>query len=178
MKKSVKKIVSVVAMLVITAGVVAAGYVVKSAGPKVYMGDPVDISGMNTEAYQVTALEQDEEGNYIVYAFGTGYNEGTPIELAVAFDPTAATILAVRIVSQSETNGLGSKIGEEDFLAQFVEMSAPVTTGGLNPINPATEEAASGATSFDGVTAATMSSKGVAKIVNNSYFFLNDCVVQ
>lgn len=174
MKKSVKKIVSVVAMLVLSAGVVAAGHVVKSAGPKVYMGDPVDIAGMNAETYNVTSLEQDGDGNYIVYGQGVGYNESAQIQLAVAFDPSVSMILGVRVIDQQETNGLGSKIKEEDFLSQFAEMTAPVTVGGLKVINPATEAEVSGATSFDGVTAATISSKGVAKIINASYFFLKD----
>ena len=34
------------------------------------------------------------------------------------------------------------------------------------------------ATGFDSVTAATISSKGVAKIVNNAYFFLHDQVIK
>jgi len=175
MKKSVKKILSLVIMLVLTVGVVGAGYVVKSAGPKVYMGDPVDISAMNAEAYKVKALEQDEEGNYIVYALSPGYYE-TDMEVAVAFEPTCSTILAVRVVSHGETQGLGSKITEPDYLEQFVEMPAPVTVGGLKAVNPATEEENTNATAYDSVIAATISSKALGKAINNAYFFLNDCV--
>ena len=179
MNKIVAKIVGLVVMLVCSAGVIVAAAATKDNSGKLFEGDPVEISGMDTETYQVTALEQSKDGNYIVHAFGVGYNESATIELAIVFDPAAETILKMKVVEQNETNGLGSKIADDEFVSQFDEMAAPVAVGNLIPKNPKNPDEETGlqATSFDGVTAATISSKGVARIINNAYFFLHDQVI-
>ena len=50
----------------------------------------------------------------------------------VAFDDTAATISKVEVVEQSETEGLGAKIAEPEFLSQFEGVSAPVYLPGMS----------------------------------------------
>lgn len=180
MNKMVTKIVGFVVMLLCSAGVIVAAAATKDNSNKLFEGDAVDIGGLDAETYQVTALEQSKDGNYIVHAVGVGYNESANIELAVVFDPAGENVLKMKVVEQSETKGLGSKIADDEFVSQFDGIAAPVTVGGLLPKNPKAPEEDTGltATGFDSVTAATISSKGVAKIINNAYFFLHDQVIQ
>lgn len=180
MNKMVTKVIGFVVMLVCSAGVIVAAASTKDNSNKLFEGDPLEIAGLDAETYQVTALEKSKDGNYIVHAYGTGYNESANIELMVVFDGTAENILKMKVVEQSETNGLGSKIADDEFVSQFDGIAAPVTVGGLIPKNPKAPEEDTGlqGTGFDSVTAATISSKGVAKIINNAYFFLLDQVLQ
>ena len=156
MNKAMKKIISVVIMLVFSAGVIFAGSRVPAEIPVVKdetanttpAPAPVDlesvsIEGMNAEAYQVTEVGVDADGNYYVFAHGTGYNESVDIELRVACDDNHNS-LNVAVMNQAETNGLGTKIAEADFLSKFEGISLPVSLGGLKPKNPVApkEEAA------------------------------------
>ena len=150
MNKTMKKIISVLIMLVFTAGVIFAGSRVPAEIPVVKEETaantnpapaPVDlesvsIEGMNAEAYQVTEVGVDADGNYYVFAHGTGYNESVDIELRVAFDENH-NILNIAVMNQEETNGLGSKITDPEFLAKFEGAALPVSLGGLKPKNPA-----------------------------------------
>ena len=71
MNKMVTKIVGLVVMLLCSAGVIVAAAATKDNSNKLFEGDALEISGLDTETYQVTALEQSKDGNYIVHAFGT-----------------------------------------------------------------------------------------------------------
>ena len=98
----------------------------------------------------VTGAVVTEDGEYAVAATGKGY--GGDIEVVVAFN-TDDSIKAVRIVSASETPGIGTRVTETDDLTkQFEGMTGQATIGD----------------NIDGVTGATASSKGVAEAVNQA----------
>lgn len=154
MNKMMKKIISVAIMLVFSAGVVVTGMRFRpepQPQPKpqepeqVKVEPPVlaetfDLAGMGAEQYEVTSAGKDADGNYVVFAQGYGYNESTPIEVAVTFDSSKNIVKAV-VLAQAETNGLGTKIAEQDFLSKFEGVSAPVSVGGSTPKNPGAPKA-------------------------------------
>lgn len=70
---------------------------------------------------------------------------GGPLNLMVGVD-SAGTVMGVEIVSMSETPGLGSRVGGEEFLSQF--------------------NGKSGEVAVDAISGATISSKAVAEGVN------------
>lgn len=75
------------------------------------------ISGDGTTAgYQVTVMAK-------------GY--GGDVTLLVSFDAERSTVTDVKVVEQAETEGLGSKITEEEFLKQFSGAAAPVYLPGM-----------------------------------------------
>lgn len=62
----------------------------------------------------------DDEGNKKGISFeatGSGFNG--PIEIMVGYNPIEGNLLAIEILSMSETPGLGAKIKEEAFTSQF-----------------------------------------------------------
>jgi len=73
---------------------------------------------------------------------------GGPIRLAVGIDMEAQRLIGVRVVEQSETPGLGSRITEEAFLAQFEGKSMD------DPFMPGED--------IQAISGATISTMGVA----------------
>lgn len=140
----------------------------------------MDTTGMDLDTYQIKGLEMAADGScYVVQAYGYGYNMDAPIELEIMFDSNdITTILGLSVLSQSETKGLGSRMEDDSFRAQFAGHLAPVATSGSKAVNPATQEEAAEVNKFDAISNATISSKGVAEIVNNAFFFLSDQVVK
>ncbi|GAI52958.1 unnamed protein product, partial [marine sediment metagenome] len=62
---------------------------------------------------------KDAKGNLIAYVFITkGYGYSSDIRTVVSMNPEAE-IIAVKILEQGETPGIGSRITEDDFLNQF-----------------------------------------------------------
>lgn len=80
---------------------------------------------------------------------GDGY--GGAIRMAVGIDPAGERIVGVRVLQQSETPGLGSRIAEPEFLAQFQGKSVH------DPFMPGED--------IEAVSGATVSSVAAADIV-------------
>lgn len=85
----------------------------------------------------VTALYRDMGGTgYAVILSAEGYDSSKPMTIAVGFD-AEGKILAVKVVSASgETSGIGTKVTDEGFLAQFVGKGQ--TLDGVDTISGAT----------------------------------------
>ncbi len=130
-------IFSIVLMSVLAIAIVIAADTTKEALSAV-SGTVVDISGTNAETYQVKELYETKDGGYTVLTTAKGFNTDVDIETLVTFDETAETILSIEVVSQAETDGLGSKITEEDFTGKFVDISAPVKVEDLEIVSPVT----------------------------------------
>lgn len=86
-----------------------------------------------TEAFDVNGAENiDAAGKtadgYLVTVREKGY--GGDIVLNVAFNSTGNKITGVTVAGQTETDGVGSKITEPEFLSQFEGIEAPVTFPG------------------------------------------------
>lgn len=86
---------------------------------------------------------------YCISASGTGF--GGEIGTMVGFTPSGS-VKGVKIVSMEETPGVGTKTRNTSFLDLFRGKSEKTEIGG----------------DIDGITGATMSSRGVAESVNNA----------
>ncbi|MBQ3588276.1 MAG: FMN-binding protein [Oscillospiraceae bacterium] len=93
------------------------------------MVEGVDMEGV-TEVYKA------KNGcGYTVTAFGKGY--GGAVNYMVAFDANGK-IVNLKVLSHSETAGLGSKIENPEFLAKFVGTEKELTSGDIDMIGGAT----------------------------------------
>lgn len=115
---------------------------------------------LETEAEGVTALYEARTGRepagYVVEVSGSGY--GGAIQMVVGVD-LSGTVTGVSVTDHGETSNVGTKVVEsEAVLGQFVGMSL---ADGEITVN-------SGTNRFDGVSGATVSSRGVVSGVNTA----------
>ena len=118
----------------------------------------------------VTSLSEARSGGeslgWVVQTTATG-SQG-PITMMVGIDPSGA-VTGVSIVSHSETPNIGTKVvADQSVLDRFVGMSH---AGGEITVN-------SGSNRFDGVSGATVSSRGVTSGVNAALNVVADLLVK
>ncbi|MDD3254212.1 MAG: FMN-binding protein [Lachnospiraceae bacterium] len=135
MTKKTEAVISVAVMAVLSAANIAFA---ESNLWRVGAGKEVDVSGMDTDSYQVTGLNVQKDGSYVVHAFAAGFQ--SDIHVDATFDSTGTVLQEVKIASQAETNGIGSQVTEEGFTGQFGGVEAPITLVGkeLDLVSPAT----------------------------------------
>lgn len=85
-----------------------------------------------------------------------------PIEGVIALQPDLQTLRGVTISRQEETPGLGSRIGEEEYLAQFADKKV---SRGLKLVPPGRSSADN---EIDAITGATLTSVAFVGILNAS----------
>ncbi|GAA4653871.1 hypothetical protein GCM10023142_10090 [Anaerocolumna aminovalerica] len=124
------------AMCVLSLGIIFSMRTIKDQAVVAASGTPVDITGMSGDTYQVKELHTLEDGSYVVYGTAKGF--ASDIETAVTFDKTGENILSLEIVSQGETDGIGSKVTEDAFLSQFHDITAPIKVADLEVVSPTT----------------------------------------
>jgi len=101
-----------------------------------------------------------EDGNIAFPYSGSGL--WGPIEGIVAIQPNFQTLEGVTISRQEETPGLGSRITEPQYLAQF---EGKRFTEGLKLVQPGRSSADN---QIDSITGATMTSEAFVKILNEN----------
>ena len=112
------------------------------------------------KTYSVFKAEKDNQtAGWVVKASGQGYAD--KIELLVGVDETVDTITGLFVLDQKETPGLGNKIMEPDWRKQFVSKSTHLQL-------TAVKTEADGPGEISAITGATISSKAVCDIVNQS----------
>lgn len=97
-------------------------------------GTAVDLSGTAAQAYQVESVWQQSDGGYLVHAYADGFQ--SQIQMEVLFDGTGEQILRAAVVSQADTEGIGSQITGEDFAARFENVKAPVQVKDMEVKSP------------------------------------------
>jgi electron transport complex protein RnfG len=102
-----------------------------------------------TEKVYLAKSEQEELLGLLLVVEGIGY--GGPMRLAVGVDKDLAKLTGIRLLENNETPNLGTKIGEEPFISQFVGkgIKDPFVLG----------------QDVDGITMATISAQGVVDVV-------------
>ena len=80
------------------------------------------------DAENIEKAYKTDQG-YLVTVKEAGY--GGDITMDVSFDEDKSTITKVEVTQQTETEGVGSKITEPDFLSQFEGVQAPVYLEGM-----------------------------------------------
>ena len=93
------------------------------------------------------AVKNDVIIGYCVKSAGSGYNGD--VETLISFD-TDGCVSGIKIVSMSETPGVGTKVKSESFLEQFFGFDREVSLG----------------EDVDGISGATFSSRAVTEAVN------------
>lgn len=139
-----KEVKGILALVVVTA--LSFGVIIGSKSLSIDMGG--DAASQNTEALEeldVSGAENIEKASktadgYLVTVRTKGYVGD--IVMDVAFDSSASKISSVQVTEQSETDGLGSKIAEAEFLDQFHGVTAPVYLPGMSVSLEESEEAA------------------------------------
>lgn len=99
-------------------------------------------------------------GTAVRSASPNGY--GGPIEIMVGFDPEGR-ITGVTVLGNRETPGLGAKVSDPAFLAQFRGVSA------VDPLAVAKDGGI-----IDAITAATISSRAFCEAINLAYAALQE----
>jgi electron transport complex protein RnfG len=110
------------------------------------------------EVYKVKNEKADEVGYTVVYE-GNGFQG--KIRLICGLSADLEKILAVEILEQIETPGLGTKVTEAPFTDQFKQLETSPSVNwvkGIEPENP---------NEIQAITGATISSKAVVEIINN-----------
>ena len=139
-----KEVKGILALVVVTA--LSFGVIIGSKALSIDMDG--DAASQNTEALEeldVSGAENIEKASktadgYLVTVRTKGYVGD--IVMDVVFDSSASKISSVQVTEQSETDGLGSKITEAEFLDQFKGVTAPVYLPGMSVSTEGSEEAA------------------------------------
>lgn len=108
----------------------------------------------------VTYYRQKEE-HAVAFIF-SGPGLWGPISGVIALENDLETIRGINIVSQQETPGLGGRIGEEEFLAQF-KGKVVLPSVRITPEGEAEREH-----EVDGITGATETSRALESLLNRS----------
>ena len=130
----------------------------RTAISALFGGTAVDCEELATEGDSVEELYRvRRDGNVVGYCANVkSAGFGGDIDMMVAISPDGE-LLGVRIVSMSETPGLGSRAGEEDYLSQYEQMTFPGSH--------AHEDLVLGE-DVDAISGATISSRAVLSGVN------------
>ncbi|MDO4262157.1 MAG: FMN-binding protein [Eubacteriales bacterium] len=129
-----KNVSGVIALVIVTAlsfGVIAGSNALSqdmtagTAAAQTSVLEELDVSG----AENIERAVKTEDG-YLVTVREKGY--AGDIVMEVAFDQSAATITSVQVTQQNETESLGAKIAEPEFLDQFQGVAAPVYLPGMS----------------------------------------------
>ena len=96
---------------------------------------------------------------------GVAIKAGAPgfqdiITLIYGFDPATGHLLGMKVLESRETPGLGDRIEKDDtFVAQFAQVAPPLT---------AVKRATGAVGEIDAISGATISSRAIVRIINQS----------
>ena len=131
----------------------------KNAIEALFAGENIEYSALDIESDAVNAIYEVKNDvgrlGYAVSVSPSGF--GGNIDMMVGID-TDGKITGVRIVSLSETPGLGSRVADDAFLSAFVGKSGSVELG----------------RDADVISGSTISSKAVVLGVNNALTALGE----
>ncbi len=105
-----------------------------------------DFETLDYKNSTVKSVYKVEGKGYVVETTATGYNNNTAIDILIGFD-LDGTIIALKTLTQQETNGYGSKCFEESNIEK-------------NYLNRAIDE------DVDMVSGATLTSNAMKKMIN------------
>lgn len=135
-------------------------------------GDVSEVSGLEGDLPKVFA-GYDDAGRLVgvaCQARGRGYAD--LITVMYAYSPEKQCIVGFKVLESKETPGLGDKIASDpDFLANFRELDAALNadqSGLAHRIEAVKSGAKSERWQVDGISGATISSKAVARILDES----------
>ena len=125
----------------------------------------------------------DETGNFLGIAIeGSGQGYADVIRILYGYDPNKETIIGFYVLESKETPGLGDKIEkDENFLQNFeaLDVSLNADRSSIqNEVIPVKAGAKENPWEVDGITGATISSRAIANIMNESIQYWGPLIVQ
>ena len=120
-------------------------------------------TGTATKGLEAIYLGHDANGKRVGFALsGTENGFQDPVTVMFGYDATSRRLIAMRVLSNKETPGLGDKIEKDTmFVNGFEQAEAP-----LAGIKPGTAKAKPNDVVM--ITGATISSRAVIRIINNT----------
>lgn len=129
--KTVRGILALVVVTALSFGVILGSRALsQDMGGTSEGGEASVVKELDTAGQENIEKASQTEDGYVVTVREKGY--GGDILMDVSFDQTKETITQVQVTEQKETEGLGAKITEPEFLDQFKGMKAPVTLPGMD----------------------------------------------
>jgi Na+-translocating ferredoxin:NAD+ oxidoreductase subunit G len=131
---------------------------------------PLDGEDERAVKYYAGYAEDKRLIGVAIEAQGQGYQD--LIKVLYGYAPAEQKIIGMKVLESKETPGLGDKIGKDpSFLANFEKLDAQLTDDGTQ-LHRAFEVVKHGAKKsawqIDGITGATVSSKAVGRLLNDS----------
>lgn len=176
--KSLKWIISLVVMIVLSAGVIFATIYADNLANKKYReiydlsynvasSENVALVSASAGEYGITAVEKqlDASGNvigFLVSGTTVGYNAEVPIEMTATITADGQYVVGVDILKQEETEYLGVRIQGDDFKNQFKGRLLPVVSSVGNDKG----------SNIDVLAKSTISSEAVINGVSNAVEYL------
>lgn len=179
--KSIKQIISLIIMLVISVAVVFGSIAIKNVVDK-KNNESVDVdftiaktipAAVQENELGVTGVERafDSQNNVVAYVIKgttTGYNAEVPIEMATTVTADGKVVCGVDIIKQEETEYLGVRIATDDFKNQFTDKKLPVSSS--NSIEKGSK--------IDVIAKSTISSQAVIDGVDNAAEYVKTFLVE
>lgn len=114
-----------------------------------------------TEVDGRTYYETTRDGRRILASEFSGQGLWGTIRSVVAMEEGFEKIAGLEIIEHNETPGLGGRVTEREFRAQFLDL--PVREGGISVVSNPTGES-----EVEAITGATQTSNSVERIVNSA----------
>ena len=120
-------------------------------------------AGTSSKGLETIYLGRDAEGKRVGFAVsGTQNGFQDPVTVMFGYDAPARKLIAMKVISNKETPGLGDKIvSDTSFVNGFVGVSAPV-----NGVKR--ERGKATGSDVQMITGATISSRAVIRIINDA----------
>lgn len=127
----------------------------------------IPLTAQEKQAYRVETAVQAEDAvgqvtGYLVITTVRGYKSDIRVQSTFAAD--GETLAGIRVLSQDETEYLGTRIESVDFTALFAGRLAPMKLWGSATLG----------SPIDTISGSTVSSQAVVDAVNNAYSYLQN----
>lgn len=163
-----KNVRGVLALAVVTAlsfGIIlGSNALAKDAGSDSQTTQEQVLEKLDTKGAENIEEAAKTENGYLVTVKTKGY--GGDIVMQVSFDADGQTVTKAEVTQQSETEGLGARIAEAEFLSQFEGAQAPFYLPGMS----LEEEENAGADELEGVSFADGTYEAKADAADNNGF--------
>ena len=128
--KTVRGILALVVVTALSFGVILGSKALaKDTGAGSASQEAKVLEELDTKGAENIQKAVKTDKGYVVTVKKKGY--ASDIVMKVSFDEAGETVTAVEVTDQNETEGLGAKIADAEFLSQFEGVKAPVVLPGM-----------------------------------------------
>lgn len=128
--KTVRGILALVVVTALSFGVILGSKALaKDTGAGAASQEAKVLEELDTKGAENIQKAVKTDKGYVVTVKKKGY--ASDIVMKVSFDKAGETVTAVEVTDQNETEGLGAKIADAEFLSQFEGVKAPVVLPGM-----------------------------------------------